>query len=30
MFVLEACSIVLITTLKLAALGLVFKWMARY
>ena len=30
MFVLEACSIFLITTLKLSALGLTFRWLARY
>lgn len=30
MFIFEACSILLITTLKLAALGLAFKWLARY
>lgn len=30
MFLLEALSLALITTLKLAALGLTFKWLARY
>lgn len=30
MFLLEACSLVLVTALKLTALGLAFKWLARY
>jgi hypothetical protein len=30
LFVLETLSVVLITGLKLTALGLAFKWLARY